>query len=250
MDDFSGMRGELDEMAVRGKQREDRIQAPGEDHWRDVNTIGTNVTRKGAISSSLMNKRVAAVMYIDVGRGSGTGFLTKIGGTYCICTNNHVIDSIARAKAATCYFDFEKGRKGSRSVKLDPSKFFHTEESPFDFTLVAFQDARQVAKRSIIPFEAKSGMREGMGVLIIQHPGGAAKTYSEGEIMSADDFDGEQRGDMSYDADTLPGSSGSPVFDSKLNLIGIHHSRDPRVKENRGTSVTLMISKLPRRGFF
>lgn len=39
---------------------------------------------------------------------------------------------------------------------------------------------------------------------------------------------------LSYDADTLPGSSGAPVLDSSFQLIGVHFASDTRVNLNVG----------------
>ena len=80
-------------------------------------------------------------------------------------------------------------------------------------------------------------------VKIMQHPDGATKCMTEGKVLERLDMAKVPKtaaglpfpGDFTYDAETLGGSSGSPVFDgdaSDLGLgggsaawdfVGIHH---------------------------
>ena len=228
--ELGDMTGLLSEMAVNEKPRQtsDGTQA-----------VGRNVVRQGPIRANIATERMAAVVYIDVGNGSGTGFYVKYGSTHCIMTNHHVIADPAEAKRATCYFDFEDGRRGSKPIKLKSDGLFITEDEPFDFTIVQVADARQVAQRPPIPFVPRQ-MKVGDVVIIVQHPGGSRKTLTEGKIESY--LKMRDKGDMTYSADTLPGSSGSPVFDKDFNLVGIHHHGDARARVNGGTSIISIFS--------
>ena len=64
-------------------------------------------------------------------------------------------------------------------------------------------------------------------VLIIQHPSGGPKQI--GLYHNTVAYVGPNR--LQYLTDTMPGSSGSPVFDNDWSLVGVHHSgghlRDP-----------------------
>jgi V8-like Glu-specific endopeptidase len=57
-------------------------------------------------------------------------------------------------------------------------------------------------------------------VAIIQHPGGQPKQIAivDNEIEYVDDSV------VQYLTDTLPGSSGSPVFDNDWECVALHHS--------------------------
>lgn len=63
-------------------------------------------------------------------------------------------------------------------------------------------------------------MSAGDRVNIIQHPGGGQKQLSF--FANVVVFAGPSR--VQYLTDTLPGSSGSPVFDRAWDLVALHHS--------------------------
>jgi V8-like Glu-specific endopeptidase len=66
----------------------------------------------------------------------------------------------------------------------------------------------------------KTAIRAGDHVNIVQHPGGGPKQVSflANVVMYVGD------GRVQYLTDTLPGSSGSPVFDAQWNIVALHHS--------------------------
>ena len=83
----------------------------------------------------------------------------------------------------------------------------------------------------------------------MQHPGGGVKTLAQGPLRSHSSWshDGSKKGDLTYQVDTLRGSSGSPVFNHHMTLIGIHHSRDKYGRDHNnycGTSVVAIIDRL------
>ncbi|HEX2834184.1 MAG TPA: serine protease [Thermoanaerobaculia bacterium] len=49
---------------------------------------------------------------------------------------------------------------------------------------------------------------------------------------------------LSYDADTLPGSSGAPVLDSSFQMIGVHFASDTRVNLNVGITRAAFVDLL------
>ena len=60
---------------------------------------------------------------------------------------------------------------------------------------------------------------------------------------------------MHYDANTLPGSSGSPIFNADLQLIGLHHRGDPAAHAlaadapaNQGIPISRIVALLTKRG--
>jgi len=66
-------------------------------------------------------------------------------------------------------------------------------------------------------------LEKGQDLMIIQHPDGEHASLGLGRFI---DMDGEGRR-LRYDANTLSGSSGSPVLDTHGKVIGIHHAGDP-----------------------
>jgi V8-like Glu-specific endopeptidase len=89
-------------------------------------------------------------------------------------------------------------------------------------------------------------------VNIIQHPGGGPKQI--GLYHNTVAYVGEGR--VQYLTDTLPGSSGAPVFDGSWNVVALHHSggmlREPGTKNvvyrNEGIAVNTVIDDLRNAG--
>ncbi|MHA6265138.1 trypsin-like peptidase domain-containing protein [Arenibacterium sp. CAU 1754] len=80
----------------------------------------------------------------------------------------------------------------------------------------------------------------GNHVTLIQHPAGAPRQMSFGHILSY----GGAKLRMRYSANTKSGSSGSPVANSKGQLIALHHAGDPNfaqmAKYNQGIPIKLI----------
>jgi hypothetical protein len=89
-------------------------------------------------------------------------------------------------------------------------------------------------------------------VHIVQHPDAGPKQVNDGPIL---EFAGSGRR-IRYRADTLPGSSGSPVFNNRWQVVGLHHgsatSRDPAtgksVECNQAIDIRALLEGLQRVG--
>jgi len=81
-------------------------------------------------------------------------------------------------------------------------------------------------------------------ILIVQHPAGTPQALALGKSLGANENGSRFR----YDADTLGGSSGSPVFNQKLELVALHHAGDPRSEiraaYNQGIPIGLIVASL------
>ncbi len=136
-------------------------------------------------------------------------------------------------------------------MKLDPLRFFVNNKA-LDFSLCALADARQVAQREAIPLR-RNNYSFNTPIIMIGHPSGLPKVEVHGEIMYDDDDDGF----FYHTANSIGGSSGSPIFNENYTLIGIHHSwdgdetnlhsRDVRGM-GRGTPVVDIVDYLDRVG--
>jgi V8-like Glu-specific endopeptidase len=150
--------------------------------------------------------------------GSGTGFL--IGGDRLL-TNHHVLPDVQAAAHCTALFNYQRASAGHEEtiteLKLAPERFFQTSAAD-DWTVVGMEPGA-VARWGHIAL-APSSARRGDLVNIIQHPGGGPKQIAISFDVVA--FSGSGR--LQYLTDTLPGSSGSPVFDRNWNLVALHHS--------------------------
>lgn len=148
----------------------------------------------------------------------GSGFLT-LGNIFV--TNNHVIETKQQAASATIQFNYQQTPTGldlePATFELDPSRGFLT-SSEHDWTLVRIKGDANTDWGAIViePVE----MIKVEHVNIIQHPSGGPKQIAlyHNVVTFADDSR------VQYLTDTLPGSSGSPVFDDVWRVVALHHS--------------------------
>jgi V8-like Glu-specific endopeptidase len=170
-------------------------------------------------------RSVALVAFRD--GSSGTGFLTT---DNVLITNNHVIADNAAALDAVVKFNHQQSAAGTdravESCRLAPDIFFATSREN-DWTAVAVADDPNSRWGAIDLYETAIAKED--RVNIIQHPGGGHKQiafYSNVVVYVGD-------GRVQYLTDTLPGSSGSPVFDRDWNVVALHHSGGWHVEPGR-----------------
>lgn len=184
---------------------------------------------------SLGAERARAVGRIvtQKGEGVGTGFLIS---PRLLLTNRHVIESESRAARCRVEFDYVRrfdGRVGATQLfDLLPGEFFITSAEGdgvnLDYTVVAVEPVnsagKQLAARGKIPLVVNSGELTVTELAnIIQHPGGNPQQVALRDNKVVDSLEHFIR----YEADTQPGSSGSPVFNDQWQLVALHHSGVP-----------------------
>jgi endonuclease G len=179
----------------------------------------------------------------DRSLGFGTGFLVAPG---LLLTNNHVLSSADIAGASQVEFNYQRGQDGrlerSAIFPLDTDRFFVTSPvKELDFTLVAVAeksaDGRPLDAFGYLPLTAVADeVLAGECVTIIQHPNGDPKQVAlrKNEVIRLPDA---QDRFLHYQADTNPGSSGSPVFNDGWEVVALHHSGKPAV-DSQGNYLT------------
>ena len=157
--------------------------------------------------------------------GLGTGFLIEPGN---VMTNNHVIKSAEVAAGSVVEFDYQSGKSGdllpTYRYRLDPSRF-HTNPR-LDYTLV-----RVIPESGKPPVEHWRYLHLNPNadpvptehVSIVQHPNGGLKQI----VMTANWVIDAKPPFLHYTTDTMPGSSGSPVFNYFWHVIAIYHAAVP-----------------------
>jgi len=178
----------------------------------------------------------------------GSGFLTD--GNLLI-TNNHVLPDAATAQKSTAQFNYQKSIDGldlrSQDLRFEPKAGFATCVK-HDWTAVRLKgDANK--KWGALPL-TRAEVKVDDRVNIIQHPGGGHKQIAFFHNVVA--FVGSKR--VQYLTDTLPGSSGSPVFDKSWRVVAVHHSggdlpepgSDQSFYRNEGISINAVIAGLAK----
>lgn len=199
------------------------------------NLLGVAFLSRGARAASTVARLLVG---IREGRllGYGTGSLVS---PRLLLTNHHVFREPAEAEGSLAQFNYEADEldveRTSFRFELRPDQFFVTDPT-LDYTLVAV-DSRSQPGGSEIAALAQFGYNRldaalgkinvGEYVNIVQHPSGRLK-----QLIVQDNRLVDKPGDfLHYHADTLPGSSGSPLFNNQWELVGLHHSGVPRMDD-------------------
>lgn len=251
-----------DNELLRALQRDEPAIVKGPDIRKD---IGWKAAADPAQLEKIMGEQstLLPIRFLDIGvqrsrsvarivrsdRSSGTGFVVGKG---WILTNHHVLPTDTIAKDSVAEFNYQETVDGlsaeKASYRLDPTRFATSETN--DWTVVGIDEAveRTWGAISLKPVETHSGAY----VNIIQHPGGGPKQIALYHNTVV--YTGEGR--VQYLTDTLPGSSGSPVFDDQWRVVALHHSggmlREPGTKKsyyrNEGIAVTAVLNDLREAG--
>ena len=176
------------------------------------------------------------------GRYAGTGFMLE--GGY-VLTNQHVFDLLSREQESRnnlvdSHVQFnatEENAADIREYSIDPS-FYLFSPVPFDRDKPIFEQQPQpgffdyallkLVPNPILPFREIGSVEfewrkkpiKGHLANIIQHPEGGLLKFALADnkvtFASWEHY-------LYYETDTLPGSSGSPVFNKDWKVMGLHH---------------------------
>jgi endonuclease G len=182
----------------------------------------------------------------------GSGFV--VSGGRCI-TNHHVVPSAYVADNSYVEFNVEEDLAGrlalpcrfaldGKAIKVD---------AELDVCVVGLKEASNgtpIADWGCLEFEATSVPKVGDHVTIIQHPGGGPKQIA----ITANQVVNVYAHRLQYSTDTMPGSSGSPVFNDDWKVVAIHRMGGNVVVNDKGDKMfanegILMRDALPRLGF-
>jgi V8-like Glu-specific endopeptidase len=177
--------------------------------------IGENTLRDIAVLEIAL-EAAKAVVHITLSDGYGSGFMCA---PNLLITNHHVLQTAEQAQRATFTFNYQLDHQfkelPASSVYARAGGIFYTSEA-FDFTIVEVESPIELTPLRLKAVRAQLNDR----VTIIQHPAGGYKKIS----MQNNFVQFANNELVQYTTSTLPGSSGSPVFDTEFSVIAIHHS--------------------------
>jgi endonuclease G len=156
-------------------------------------------------------------------------------GRNAILTNNHVIHSKEECSKFVAEFFYEHDASGKvripLKILLEPQRLFWT-SARLDATLIGLAPISGSEIAAIV-LSPDVRPRVDNHVSIIQHPSGGPKqiAVTNNRILRlSDPF-------VQYLTDTLPGSSGSPVFSDAWQVVAVHHAGGSGQKNARGDVV-------------
>jgi V8-like Glu-specific endopeptidase len=154
--------------------------------------------------------------------GLGTGFLIT---SNTLMTNNHVIPNQDIANESVAEFNYQQDFIGNQLAtcryRLN-ADLFRTSES-LDYTIVGVlhESGKPPSERwGQLKPNPNADPVPGEHVIIIQHPNGGLKQI----VLTANQVFNLKGYFLHYTTDTMPGSSGSPVFNDLWQVIAIHHA--------------------------
>ncbi len=227
---------------------------------------GTWVERMAGIGRQICRVEYSHGLQIS----GGTGFLVA---PDLILTNYHVIEPLMAARdfsRVTCRFDFAVGSVPHAPVGLaanplvgfspyslhDPGDMGGLPAADqLDYALLRLaqpvgQEIVSGTPRGNVTLESATPLPAAGSILFIgQHPELNPLKLAVGAIQAANANATRVR----YDANTEPGSSGSPCFNVQLKLVALHHGGDPDYKRlqgafNQGIPTGLIVQHLAAQG--
>jgi len=175
------------------------------------------------------SRSVARVAYTD-GSPVATGFMVA---PTLFLTNHHVIGAPDEALRMVLEFNYELDADGRAlpvtRFRLDPQTLFISDGTDdLDYTLVAVGESTdgptRLADFGYLPLlDTDDKHMKAIFVNVIQHPDGRPKELvtRENRILA------RTANTLIYGADTLQGSSGSPVFNDDWEVVALHHWGSP-----------------------
>ncbi len=156
----------------------------------------------------------------------GTELNKRLGSDLVLVTNAHVVaedgSGVLEPEWAKVVFDVTIDESGEPLVCDRLAEIWSSSKYECDITILQFSEGQPRLRRPLETAKDLPTITEGVYVTVIGHPGGSDLSLSirGNDLLEYD----PQRHKLHYLAPTLGGSSGSPIFDSDWNLIGVHHA--------------------------
>ncbi|MFN7502157.1 MAG: S1C family serine protease [Dolichospermum sp.] len=170
-------------------------------------------------------KASPAVVYINTGKASGSGFIVSRDGL--IITNAHVLEDAP----ATVTVILEDGKRL-------PANVIGFAKNGLDLAAIKIRNQKNLPTLSL----AKSA-QVGQSVYAIGSPFGYdnQNNFTAGVLSNLD----EQDGIIKHDARINPGNSGGPLLNSQAQVIGVNTAiRLDRNGSNSGISIAILVNKI------
>ena len=189
----------------------------------------------------ITNLMKSTICLIEIDEPLGTGTFIKLPipskekPMYGLMTNNHVLET-KHIKPGNSFIVNINGNK--TKVNLNEHDFIFTSEF-IDVTFIQLNNKSIGDIKSICPSlkfiePSNNGCSENERVYVFQYPEGVL-SYANGRIQSISGFN------YYHIASTKGGSSGSPLLNKDMDVIGIHKAGIESEKQNVATNINIII---------
>jgi V8-like Glu-specific endopeptidase len=169
------------------------------------------------------------------GQPHGTGFLV---GNDRIMTNDHVVRTTDPLGSFHAVFDFRSGTDRNALPKYKLVKeLARSDVQQCDFAILQLDRVPDGGRGMLQAKSHNFQLRE--PVVILGHPAGNPLRHSFGVVFDTYSL----HGSVAYTANTLGGSSGSPVFSEDWELVAIHHHGEKNMN-NHGITLKALLKYL------
>lgn len=165
------------------------------------------------------------IMTIDFDTLSCTGFMVS---PDLMLTNQHCVPSASVCASTYAKFGYERDATGKEAASKDYRCLKLVEvNAELDFALLRLDGSPGSAERwGFLTFAATSHVLK-QPLALVQHPDGDPKRVALHDCnVTTFQAVGKQLGvfsDFGHKCDTLTGSSGSPLLDKDMRVLGLHH---------------------------
>jgi V8-like Glu-specific endopeptidase len=172
-------------------------------------------------------------------RSYGTGFLV---GPRRVLTNAHVLPGATTA--VELWLGYELDARGRASeVEVHPgavASIRRTDDAALDWATIELESAPS-DRFARLPLSPSAPLEVGDHVAVVQHPGAERKklgvlTNTVVALVDAPMGGSRRRAYVQYLTDTEPGSSGSPVFNDRWEVVALHYGSVERSPASPATS--------------
>ena len=230
LDELSKRISEADTPITKMIEEPDKITLPADTSLEQI--IGANNLKQ--ISWIQQGLQVcSSICRILTPTGMGTGFLIA---PNLIMTNNHVVSDQSLTDQSYAEFNYQSDISGnplpSYRYRLNSQQFHTSQKEKLDYTIVEIE-----SNPSFPPLDKWGQLRldpdnipvPSEHVTIVQHPNGGPKQIA----LTANQVVAVNPPFISYTTDTMPGSSGSPVFNDNWQVIALHHASGGFMKDQK-----------------
>lgn len=184
---------------------------------------------------------VRRVCRVELPRGTarGTGYLLA---PRLVLTNFHVVQELLEgqqdSRDVAVRFGYQTVDQPGTLYGLAAAPLLTSPDTELDFALLQLSDAPRIELPPGVGWKpAPADLAPEQTLFILQHPDGRPLEVAVGSLRELD----PQQRRVRYQVDTQPGSSGSPCFNDRWELVALHHAAHEHT--NQGIPIAAILER-------